>query len=134
MTPETIQSLRRLAEAATPGKRKWMMTRRGAAASELYAEDTGAEILRAFDYTIEFEQRDADLIAACNPATILQLLDEIELANRKLEKARSALAGLMEAHRVVFRSSLFPAFQAGKTNFNGAWVKAEAALAELEGK
>ncbi len=65
-------------------------------------------------------------------ATVLQLLDAIDEKDRMLDEARAALAGLMEAHRVVFKSSLFPAFQAGKTNFNGAWVKADAALTKLE--
>lgn len=63
---------------------------------------------------------------------VTQLLDAIDEKDRMLDEARAALAGLMEAHRVVFKSSLFPAFQAGKTNFNGAWVKADAALTKLE--
>jgi hypothetical protein len=37
------------------------------------------------------------------------------------EAIRQALQGLMEAHRALFRSSLFAAFQAGKSDFVKAW-------------
>lgn len=51
------------------------------------------------------------------------------LAAEGLEKA---LDGLMEAHREVFRSSLFTALRSGKTNFISSWKNAEEALLKFK--
>ncbi len=47
------------------------------------------------------------------------------LAIQEKEANRAALNGLMAAHRVVFRNSLFAGFRAGKSNFHAAWKEAE---------
>lgn len=44
------------------------------------------------------------------------------------QRFRTALKDLMGAHREVFNHSLFTAFQAGKSNFQKAWLHAEEVL------
>lgn len=51
-------------------------------------------------------------------------------ARAEAERLREALSKLMEAHRIVFKSSLHTAFQAGKSTFHEAWKACEAALTE----
>jgi hypothetical protein len=47
------------------------------------------------------------------------------LVVQEKEAIRDALKGLMAAHRVVFRNSLFAGFRAGKSTFHEAWKQAE---------
>jgi hypothetical protein len=68
--------------------------------------------------------------------TIPKLFDEINVKDKSIaelealvEAKDSAMKALMEAHREVFKHSLFAGFRAGKTNFQEKWQNAEKALA-----
>lgn len=60
--------------------------------------------------------------------------DVIRLTNQAHDEIllSAALKGLLEAHRAVFRQSLFAAFRAGKSTFQKSWIVAAELLKKRE--
>ncbi|MBJ9192490.1 ead/Ea22-like family protein [Citrobacter freundii] len=74
------QALREAAEKATPGEWRRASTRfNGITAQSAYPLCGKEDILAS-----AAEKRDAEFIAAANPATVLALLDELEAAEKRI--------------------------------------------------
>jgi len=120
MTAESIQNLRRLRELCG-----------------IYIESVEKDDCRWIDYQAEYDGRTM-------PPNVLNLLDEIELANRKLEKARAALEfyadDSIQTREVVTQYKDSPPWTGFVKETGDDRRKsdkgriARAALAELEGK
>jgi len=94
MTPDRLRELRRIAEAATPGKRvvvipesrrghEWLILQvDGSVSSVIAAINKSARNMRTVDYCAA----DAEFFAAFDPPTVLAMLDEIERLRREREK------------------------------------------------
>jgi len=79
------QALREAAEKATPGKWRRASTRfNGITAQSAYPLCGKEDILAN-----AAEKRDAEFIAAANPATVLALLDELEAAENRNDRLES---------------------------------------------
>jgi hypothetical protein len=104
MTAESIQNLRRLAEAS----------------DEIWFEKE----------KLEHGEPYSDHVGRLPASTILNLLDEIELANRKLEKARAALREALHCES----NAEYRASSRNLEDFRLIKDVLRAALAELEGK
>lgn len=80
MTALNKQALREAAEKATPGEWRRASTRfNGITAQSAYPLCGKEDILAS-----AAEKRDAEFIAAANPATVLALLDELEAAEKRI--------------------------------------------------
>lgn len=113
MTALNKQALRKAAEKATPGDWRRASTRFNGITATPFSLG-GEEVMLAGTS----EKRDAEFIAAANPATVLALLDEIE----KLEKASEARKqALLRAHKMFQRQ-------------RDRAVAAEKRIAELEAR
>ncbi|EFH7605165.1 ead/Ea22-like family protein [Escherichia coli] len=82
MTKINYQALREAAEKATKGK--WAVE----FDDEIYSTDgiNHEQIAMVFS---ENESRDAEFIAAANPATVLALLDELETAKKRIAELKA---------------------------------------------
>lgn len=79
------QALREAAEKATPGEWRRASTRfNGITAQSAYPLCGKEDILAS-----AAEKRDAEFIAAANPATVLALLDELEAAEKRIAELES---------------------------------------------
>lgn len=82
MTALNKQALREASEKATPGEWRRASTRfNGITAQSAYPLCGKEDILAS-----AAEKRDAEFIAAANPATVLALLDELEAAEKRIEE------------------------------------------------
>jgi len=86
LTPERLQELRRIAEAATPGPWAWRMSKDGRIL-DLIALETGynEEIITPSHINAWLQVKGGlkDFIPAFEPATVLALLDRIEALERQ---------------------------------------------------
>ena len=99
MTSERLDELRRIAEAATPGKRvivipesrrghEWLILQvDGSVSSVIAAINKSARNMRTVDYCAA----DAEFFAAFDPPTVLAMLDEIERLRRERETLAAAV-------------------------------------------
>ncbi|HDP4933805.1 TPA: ead/Ea22-like family protein [Escherichia coli] len=101
------QALRVAAEKATPGDWRRASTRFNGITSQAVYPLCGKEEILANTA----EKRDAEFIAAANPATVLALLDELEAKDKSINFLKDQLAQL--------------------ANFNPDWDKLEAATDSL---
>ena len=93
MTPDTM-ALRRLAEAATPGP--WRHFHHATSGTNAVKHDGRTDIVawQGFDDSDRKEPRhaaNAEYIAACDPQTILALLDRLDALEKVAEAAQRAL-------------------------------------------
>lgn len=90
------QALREAAEKATPGKWRRASTRfNGITAQSAYPLCGKEDILAN-----AAEKRDAEFIAAANPATVLTLLDELEAAEKRIAELKVPTPELKMAHLI----------------------------------
>ena len=93
MTPERLQELRRIAEAATPGPWEWDKY------LNLFSATGKVVLTEPFSPdnpdVVEARTEDLDYIETFNPETALALLDEIKRLQQKVQRA-NALAVAVE--------------------------------------
>lgn len=82
------QALREAAEKATPGDWRRASTRFNGITSQAVYPLCGKEEILANTA----EKRDAEFIAAANPATVLALLDELEAKDKRIADQRGIIA------------------------------------------
>ncbi len=96
------QALREAAEKATPGKWRRASTRfNGITAQSAYPLCGKEDILAN-----AAEKRDAEYIAAANPATVLALLDELEAAEKRVAELEAVKFKLSDSKLLLLAKDI----------------------------
>jgi hypothetical protein len=118
-----INELRRLAQAATPGP--WINHGRQPNVAGLPHSAVAAKTLLARVYSeaygdVEQETANASFIAAANPATISELLDRLEAAEKERDALRAKIEA-MERQEPVGYGVLYVEAANGEEDWDSLW-------------